>query len=84
MADPYDKYADIFMSSMAGAMSGLSKEQFIGVCKAKYPIESEFIASMEAMTAQVEGQIAEVHANLKPGQSLAVGYLVEAPPGTLH
>jgi hypothetical protein len=84
VADPYEKYADIFMASMAGEMSGLTKEQFIAVCKAKFPIEAEFVATMEAMTAQVEGQIAEVQANLKPGQSLAVGYRVETPSGPLH
>lgn len=84
MADAYDKYADIFMSSMAGEMSGLTKEQFTSICKAKFPVESEFVKSMEVLTAHAEMQIAQAQAQLKPGETLGIAYPMEVPSGPLH
>ena len=84
MADSYEKYADIFMSSMAGEMSGLSKVQFIALCKSKFPDEAAFVKQMEELTEFAEMQIAQAQAQLKPGQSLDIAYPIDAPTGPLH
>lgn len=84
MADPYEKYAEIFMSSMAGEMSGLSKDQFIALCKTKFPDEAAFVKQMEALTAHAEMQIAQAQAQLKPGQTLGIAYPIEVPRGPVH
>lgn len=80
----YEKYADIFLSSLAGEMSGLNKEQFIAICKSKFPDEAAFAKEMEVMTAQVEKQIEMVQAQLKPNQILAFGYPVEVSHGPMN
>lgn len=84
MADPYEQYADIFMSSMAGQMSGLTKEQLMVLLKTKFPVEAEFVKSMEALSAHAEMQIAQAQAQLKPGQTLGIAYPIEVPRGPLH
>ena len=83
----YDKYADIFMGSMAGQMSGLTREQFIQTCKTKFPVEADFIKMAEAIAAQAQQHIAQAEASLKPGQVLAVAYPIKTPqhgPGMTH
>lgn len=84
MADAYEKYADIFMSSMSGQMSGLTKAQFVARLKDKFPNEAVFVVQMEALTAQAEMQIAQAQAQLKPGQVLAVAYPIDHPRGPVH
>ena len=84
MTDPYEKYADIFMSSMAGEMSGLTKVQFIALCKSKFPDEAAFVKQMDALTAHAEMQIAQAQAQLKPGHVLAVAYPIDVPRGPVH
>lgn len=84
MADHYEKYADIFMSSMAGEMSGLTKDQFIVLCKSKFPDEAAFVKQMEALTAHAEMQIEQAQAKLKPGQTLGIAYPIEVPRGPVH
>lgn len=84
MADHYEKYADIFMSSMAGEMSGLTKGQFIALCKSKFPDEVAFAKQMEALTAHAQMQIEKARAQLKPGHTLGIAYPIEVPPGPVH
>lgn len=83
-SDPYEKYADIFMSSMAGEMSGLTKDQFVVLCKSKFPDEAEFVKTMAALTATAEAQIAQAQAQLKPGQKLGIAYPIDVPRGPVH
>lgn len=84
MTDPYETYTDVFMSSLAGEMSGLSKEQFLALLKTKFPNEADFVATMEALAAHAGMQIEQAQAKLKPGQTLGIGYPLEVPRGPLH
>lgn len=81
----YEKFANIFMLSMAGQMSGLTREQFIQTCKSKFPVEADFVKMTAALEAQVAQQMAQMQASLKPGHVLAFGYPIGTPDrGTLH
>jgi hypothetical protein len=81
----YDKYADIFMGSMAGQMSGLTREQFIQTCKTKFPVEADFIKMAESLTVRAEQHIAQAQASLKPGQVLGVASPIgKRQHGPLH
>ena len=84
MADPYEQYADIFMSSLAGEMSGLSKAQFIALCKTKWPIQTEFVAMMASLQGHAEMQVEQAQAKLQPGQTLGIAYPIDVPSGPLH
>jgi hypothetical protein len=84
VADPYEKYADIFMSSMAGEMSGLTKEQFIALCKSKFPDEVAFAKQMDSLAAAAEKHIEQAQAQLKPGETLGIAYPIEVPTGKTH
>ena len=72
------------MSSLAGEMSGLTKEQFLAICKAKYPDEVDFVKAMEALAGHAEMQIEQAQAKLEPGQTLAVAYVVETRNTPVH
>jgi hypothetical protein len=72
------------MSSLAGEMSGLNKQQFISICKSKFPDEAAFMRQMNALTAHAEMQIREVQDKLKPGQALGIAYPVEVHNGPVH
>jgi len=84
MKDPYEQYANIFMSSMAGEMSGLTKEQVIALCKTKWPTQTEFVAMMASLENHAETQIEQARAQLKPGQTLGIAYPIEVPRGPMH
>lgn len=66
MTDPYAQYADIFMSSMAGKASGLTKEQFISRCKAQWPTQIAFLQAMATMEEHASMLVEQ--ANLKNTQ----------------
>jgi len=65
-------------------MSGLTKSQFIALCKSKFPDEVAFVKKMESLTAHAQMQIEQAQAQLKPGQSLSIAYPVEIQSGLLH
>jgi len=74
----YEKFADIFMSSMAGQMTGLTREQFIQICKTKYPVEADFAKMAECLELQAIEQITRLQESVKPGEILAFAYPIDA------
>ena len=82
MTDPYDKYADIFMASMAGQNSGLTKDQFILLCKKKFPIESEFVKTMDELTKNIEAKIQQ--SQFTGDQSFGSPYSVNGSNHHMH
>lgn len=65
------------MGTMAGQMSGLTREQLVAQCMAKYPDPADFELVLAQATAVAEKQIAQAQAKLQPGQELCVGYLAD-------
>lgn len=74
----YEKFADIFMSSTAGQMTGMTREQFIQMCKIKYPLEDDFAKMVEYLELQAIEQVTQLQASLKSGEVLAFAYPVGA------
>jgi hypothetical protein len=84
MADIYEKTADIFLSSMAGQMSGMTRDQLIAHFKKRFPCENEFKAVVEAAKLQAEAAVLEAQANLAPGHVLAFGYVIDELKKSQH
>lgn len=80
----YEKYADLFMTTMAGEMSGLNRDQILARMKDCFPNEADFIQLMQTLEAQVQTQIVQATAKLQPGQALAFGHVFEQPAGPVH
>lgn len=80
----YEEFADLFMGTLAGEMSGLSRDQFLDLMKQRFPDESAFVRHMQDLQAVAQAQISQATAKLKPGQELAVGYSVDQPVGPTH
>ena len=78
--NPYEHYADIFMGTLAGKMSGLTRAGFIAMSKAKYPDVAAFKKSMEQLEATAIAQIEKAKQGLQPGQTLAIAYPVAPAP----
>ena len=80
MSDIYEETADIFMSSLAGQMSGMSRDQLIAHFKRQFPSEAAFKATVDSARKQAETILKEAQASLSPGQVLAFGYAVDEQP----
>ena len=77
MATLYEETADLMLSTMAGQQAGLTRDQFIALFKEKFPVESELRSFMATAKQQAETAIAEAQAQLKPGQSIMIGFPVK-------
>jgi hypothetical protein len=84
MSDAYEQFADVFMGTLAGQMAGLTRDQFIAQCKAKYPDPKAFADLIAQITAVAEKQVTQAQASLKPGQVLGVAYPLNDPGGQVH
>lgn len=72
------------MGTVAGKMAGLTRDQFIAHCKAKYPDPKGFAELIAQTTAVAEKQVAQAQAKLQPGQVLGVAYPLSDPDGQVH
>lgn len=77
MADAYEEMADMMVTSLAGELAGLSREQFIEVFKSKFPVEDDFRALVETTKAQGKAMVAKAQAQLQPGQELAIAIPID-------
>ena len=81
----YEEMADLMLTTLAGEMAGLNREQFIALFKSKFPNETEFRTLVEATKAQGEAAIAQAQAQLPPGHTLIMAIPInESPCSPLH
>ena len=74
----YDEIADMFMASLAGQISGVSREEFIMRVKTKYPSEDEARAFFEAALSRGRAfaEQAERDAIARGVRIIGIGYQV--------
>jgi hypothetical protein len=82
--DIYEETADLMITSMTGQMAGLSRDEFVALFRAKFPVEAEFQLVVATFKAQAESQIAVAQAQLAPGHELAVAFCMNARTTTVH
>lgn len=84
MPDIYEEMADMMLTTLAGELAGLSREQFIATFRSKFPVESEFRELVEKTKAQGEMMIAKAQANLPPGHEIAIAIPLNVSPSRPH
>lgn len=77
MTDPYEQFADAFLSSTSGQMSGMNRQEVIALFRSKWPVLQDFEAMIASVTKQASDTIEQAQAQLPPGHVLAVGYPVD-------
>jgi hypothetical protein len=55
----YDEIADVFMRSLAGELSGITREQFIAHVRAKWPTEDEARKGFEELRGRATRELNE-------------------------
>lgn len=84
MSDPYEKFADLFMTTLAGQMTGLSRDQFVSVCRERYPDPADFERTIAMVTAQAQVQVDKAMSELRPGESVGVAYSLDENGGRVQ
>lgn len=80
MEDAYEQFATLFMETLAGKLSGASRQQVIEKAKQKFQNVQAFEAFLNSVQAQADQKIAQVQAQLKPGDEIAIAYVVDTAP----
>lgn len=71
MSNAYEEFADMFMSTLAGQMTGMNRDEVIALLKSRMPNEEEFRQHMISISQMVEEQVAQIQAALS-GESTVV------------
>ena len=82
MTNFYEQVADVFMATMAGELSGVTREQFIARFKKRYPTEDAARAVYSEMQKQAEAAQAkaEKDAAARGMKVIGLGYRVDKKP----
>lgn len=71
MSNAYEEFADMFMSTLAGQMTGMNRDEVIALLKSRMPNEEEFRQHMISISQMVEEQVAQIQAAFS-GESTVV------------
>ena len=77
----YDEMTDMFMSSLAGEISGLTRDEFMARIRAEWPDEEIARAAFERLkrAALRMQEQAEAEAARRGAKIVGIGYPVEKP-----
>lgn len=75
----YDEIADLFMASLAGQLSGVTREMFIERMKATYPTEEGLRKFYDSLQQQAQAMVAQVERQAAANGSRVVGVAYPIP-----
>ena len=71
MSDAYEEFADMFMTTLTGQLSGMTRDEVVALIKNRMPNEEEFRQHMVGISQMVEEQMAQIQ-NALSGQNTVV------------
>jgi len=71
MSNAYEEFADMFMGTLNGQMTGMNRDEVIALIKNRMPNEEEFRQHMIGISQMVEEQMAQIQ-NALSGQNTVV------------
>lgn len=77
MSCKYEEFADLFLSTLVGQSTGLTRVQFIDLCKARFPSEDAFEAHVIDVQARAASLMANARARLESEGRLAVAIPID-------
>ena len=71
MSDAYEEFADMFMTTLTGQLSGMTRDEVVALVKSRMPNEEEFRQHMIGISQMVEEQMSQIQSALS-GQNTVV------------
>ena len=72
MNDAYEEFADMFMNTLTGQMTGMTRDEVIALLKSRMPNEEEFRQHMIGISRMVEEQMAQIQSALSGENTVVI------------